>query len=343
MNGTETVQSFNVLNYAGMLYTKSNKKTPFLNMIAGKVKYTNSVEFITGQFYENEEAEIPEISETASLEAPEASFVTRSQATNVTQIFMESVAISYAKQSNMATLSGVNLAGQNANPQNELDFQVARKMEKIGRNIEKTFIQGTYNKATADNEANTTRGMNEAITTNVVPANSAPLDIWLVNDAQQAIYENQGDISNLYLWTNTVGLNQINADALKNGMKMGEPYMSAYGVQVYDLILPLGIVHIALGEFIPSGTAYLFNFEVIGPVEQPVPGKGNFFLEELAKTGAGSKHQIFGQIGLDHGPEWMHAKITGLATTFAKPTKEVVDVNVVNPTTAPVNTQEVSA
>ena len=334
MTGAETIQSFSNLNYSGLLYTKSNKKTPFLNMISGHTKYTNSVEFVTGQFYENEDAVIPEISETASLTAPTASSVTRSQRTNVTQIFMEALAISYAKQSNMATLSGVNLAGQSANPQNELDFQIARKMEKIARSIEKTFIQGTYNKATNDTEINKTRGMNEAITTNVISAETgtgankknAPLDIWLINDAQQLIYNNQADISNLYLWTDTIGLNQLNGDAIANGMKMGDPYMSVYGVQVQDLLLPLGVVHIALGEFIPSGTAFLFNFDVISPVEQPTPEKGNFFLEELAKTGAGTKYQIFGQIGLDHGPEWMHAKITGLSTTFTKPDGQKVVV-----------------
>jgi len=42
-------------------------------------------------------------------------------------------------------------------------------------------------------------------------------------------------------------------------------------------------------------------------------------MEELAKTGAGTKYQIFGQLGLDHGPEWMHAKITGISTEFVKP------------------------
>ena len=50
-----------------------------------------------------------------------------------------------------------------------------------------------------------------------------------------------------------------------------------------------------------------------------MPGKGNFFLEQLAKTGAGEKYQLFGQIGLDHGPEWMHGKFTGIATTFTAP------------------------
>ena len=58
---------------------------------------------------------------------------------------------------------------------------------------------------------------------------------------------------------------------------------------------------------------------MIAPVIQPVPGKGNFFLEQLAKTGAGESYQLFGQIGLDHGPEWYHGKFTDIATTFTAP------------------------
>ena len=37
--------------------------------------------------------------------------VTRKQNTNVTQIFQDAVAISYAKMSNMNTLAGANIAG----------------------------------------------------------------------------------------------------------------------------------------------------------------------------------------------------------------------------------------
>ena len=64
----------------------------------------------------------------------------------------------------------------------------------------------------------------------------------------------------------------------------------------------------------------MFDPGIMSPVEQPTPGKGNFFLEELAKVGAGVKYQVFGQIGLDHGPEWYAGKITGLST--AMPTQE---------------------
>ena len=50
----------------------------------------------------------------------------------------------------------------------------------------------------------------------------------------------------------------------------------------------------------------------IAPVFQPVPGKGNFFEEELAKNGASDRIQIYGQIGLAHAPAFLHGAITGL-------------------------------
>lgn len=310
-----------------MLFNKGNVRTPFLSMIGGKNKYTNSVEFVLGQEYASEDGDIPNISETASLTAPEASYITRKQNTNLTQIFQDAVAISYAKMSNMGTLAGANIAGQTANPQNELDFQVANKMKKLARSIEKTFIMGTYNKATTDAEVNKTRGMNEAIVTNVVAAEDKPLDIWLINDLLEKIRDNGGDISNLVIWANTVNINQINGSAVEYGMELGKAYANEFGIQVRDLLLPIGRTRIALGEFVPAGTVFAFNFDVISPVEQPTPDKGNFFLEELAKTGAGEKYQLFGQIGLDYGNELYHGKITGLSTKFTKPTgRKVVTV-----------------
>lgn len=51
------------------------------------------------------------------------------------------------------------------------------------------------------------------------------------------------------------------------------------------------------------------------PVFLPVPGKGVLFYEELSKTGAAEEGQIYGQLGLDYGPEEYHGTITGLATS----------------------------
>lgn len=347
--------SFGVLNYSGMLFNKGNTKTPLSSIIGSRAKTTNHVEFVTGQEYTGGgSGSQPAISETASLTAPDATVVTREQKTNVTQIFQESVGISYAKQSNMGTLSGLNVVGQAENPINELDFQVAAKMQKVNRDIEYTFINGVYNKATTDAEINKTRGLVAAITTNTKAMSSKPLGLWDIADMVKKIYGANAPTDGLVLWCDAITLFQINADAVQNGLTVVPAARNINGIALSSVVTPIGVVYLYLGECLPAGTALLLNLNVLAPVFQPVPDKGNFFLEPLAKTGAGEKYQLFGQIGLDHGPEWYHGKFTGIAQTFTKPTysrsvfianpsTDPVNTNVVNTTAAPVNTKEVSA
>ena len=313
--------SFATLNYSGMLFNRGNTRTPLSSIIGTRAKSTNHVEFVTGQEYiGGGNGTQPEISESASLAAPDASIVTRSQATNVTQIFQESVGISYAKESNMGTLAGVNIASQQANPLNELDFQVAAKMQKIARDIEFTFINGVYNKATSDAEINKTRGLITAITSNVMAMGNKPLGLWSVADMMKKVYEGNAPTQDLVLWCDATTMFQINADAVNNGLTVIPAARDVNGIKLSSVITPLGTVYLYLGECLPAGTALLLNLNALAPVHQPIPGKGNFFLEPLAKTGAGQKYQIFGQLGLDHGPEWFHGKFTGIATTFTAPT-----------------------
>ena len=315
----KVITSFGVLNYSGMLFNKGNTRTPFSTLIANKKRDTNSVEFVTGLEYQTEGGSQPEISETKSLTAPDATFITREQKTNVTQIFHESVSISDAKKSNMGTLAGVNIAGQSANPATELDFQVASKMNKIARDIEYTFLNGQYHKATSDSQANKTRGVLTAITSNIIDLNGEGLRVWDIAEAMKSIHESQGTLHGLVLWLDAVASFQLHADAEQNGLTVVPAARNVNGISLSTIITPLGEISIYLGEFLPTGTVGVFNPAVISRVEQPVPGKGNFYMEELAKTGAGEKFQIFGQLGLDHGPEWMHAKIVGINPDFIKP------------------------
>ena len=312
--------SFGVLNYSGMLFNKGNTRTPLSAIIGGRAKTTNHVEFVTGQEYTSGgDGSQPEISENASLTAPDASVVTREQKTNVTQIFQESVGISYAKQSNMGTLAGVNIANQQANPVNELDFQVAAKIQKINRDIEYTFINGVFNKANSDATVNKTRGLIPAIATNVTAMGNKPLGLWDIADMVKKIYGANAPTDGLCLWCDAITLFQINADAVQNGLTVVPAAREINGIALSSVVTPIGVVYLYLGECLPSGTALLLNLDVIAPVYQPVPGKGNFFLEQLAKVGAGEKYQLFGQIGLDHGPEWYHGKFTGISKNFEKP------------------------
>ena len=313
--------SFSVLNYSGMLFNRGNTRTPLSSIIGSRAKTTNHVEFVIGQEFTGGGAgEQPDISEGASLTAPEASVATRTQNTNVTQIFMEAVGISYAKQSNMGTISGLNVANQQANPINELDFQVAVKMQKIARDIEYTFINGEYNKALSDSTANKTRGLVSAITSNVTAMGNKPLGLWDIADMLRKVYDSNAPIQNLVLWCDAITMFQINADAVNNGLTVVPASRDINGIALSSVVTPLGVVYLYLGECLPAGTALLLNLDVIAPVHQSVPGKGNFFLEPLAKTGAGEKYQLFGQMGLDHGPEWYHGKFTGISTAFTAPT-----------------------
>ena len=334
--------SFGVLNYSGMLFNKGNTRTPLSSIIGSRAKTTNHVEFVTGQEYTaGGDGSQPNISETASLTAPEASFITRAQKTNVTQIFQETVGVSYAKQSNMGTLSGLNVADQRANPMTELDFQVAARMKKVARDIEFTFIQGAYQKAEDDGTANKTRGLTTAITTNVTAMSSKPLGIWDIADMVKKIYGQNAPTDGLVLWCDATTMFQINADAVNNGLTVIPASREINGIALSSVVTPLGVVYLYLGECLPAGTALLLNLDVIAPVYQPVPGKGNFFLEPLAKTGAGETYQLFGQIGLDHGPEWYHGKFTGIAQTFTAP-KYSRSVFIANDTKNPVNTKSIT-
>lgn len=305
--------SGNTPNYSGMLFNKGNTKTPFSTMIGAHRKTTNHTEFVTGQEYETAEGSQPEISEAESLTAPDASVVKREQKTNVTQIFQESVGISYGKMSNMGTLSGINVAGQQANPISEEDFQVAAKMAKIGQDIEYTFLNGVYQKSTGDNVPNKSRGLLTAIESNIVDANGKMLSFMLLCEAIKCIDDSNGDTTNLVVGLDSTGRLQLNADAAANGLTIVSAGRDINGIAVDQVLTPLGTVYLKTLKYLPTGTVALFDPSIMAPVEQIVPGKGNFFLEELAKVGAGTKKQIFGQIGLDHGPEWYSAKITNLS------------------------------
>lgn len=313
---TGTAQSFSVPNFSGLLFRKGNNATPFSTIIGARPLVTDHVEFTCGQYYNIETGAQPEISETASLTAPSPESTQRDQLTNVTQIFHKTVAVSYGKMSNMGTLQGLNAAGQQPNPDDELSFQIARRMDKIAADIEYTFLNGVYNKATTDATVNKTRGLLTAITTNVMDMKNKPLTYWNVAETMKLIHDQGGRTDNIVLGVDATTLLQLNYDAGKNGYTQFPAAREVNGIKLTTVITPLGEVAVALFDSLPASTGVLFDPTVIHPVFQMVPGKGNFFLEELAKTGAGTSYQIFGQAGLDHGPEWMSAKITNIAATL---------------------------
>lgn len=321
-NQSYIMTSHNLLNYSGMLFNLGNTKTPFSTLIGGKSRNTQSWKFATSLTYTTGGGvSQPAITETASLTAPNPEFVARTQNVNVCQIFQKALQISYAKQSSMDQLSGLNIAGAEANPANELDFQVANAMAAMANDIEYTFINGAYQDGTYDDVAYKTKGIIAAISTNATAlTTAAPLGFWMVAEAIEGIAAHNAPTDSLVLMTNPVHIMQINADASANGLTVVPASREVNGLKIDTLVTPFGSIGLLPNARVAAGTAVIVNPTVCSPVFMPVPGKGNFFLEPLAKTGASDAYQIYGQAGLDFGSENYHAKITNLTTTFTAPT-----------------------
>lgn len=134
----------------------------------------------------------------------------------------------------------------------------------------------------------------------------------MIKSLVKSIFDNGGDVNGMILMCNSFQKAAISA-LYEGSMQMPDSRMEA-GVNVTRLITDFGDVGIVLSRAMPKDQILLFRRDVVHLVEQPTPGKGNFFFEELAKNGAGKKGEIFGQVGLNYGPEWLHGKITNLTT-----------------------------
>nr|DAZ16859.1 MAG TPA: Major capsid protein [Caudoviricetes sp.] len=303
---------WNLPNYAGDLFTADLVNTPFLTAIGGLTggMQPDNFESPTASQYSLPEAKQPAITETASLTAPAATGIVRTQNTNVTQIFQEKVSISYVKMSNSKRMSGLNTAGQQNNVPDEKSWQIAKALEKIARDVEYTFLNGVYAKATSADVANKTRGMIALCSDgNTIAAGGKALTKANLQALFKKMYDAGAIFKNMVLWVGSTQ-KQIITDLYS----YAPTDRNLGGTNIKQLETDFGNIGIALNRFMPQDTVLAAEMSVIAPVFQPVPGKGNFFYEALSKTGASEDGQIFGQIGLDHGPKFMHGTITGLTT-----------------------------
>jgi hypothetical protein len=314
-NVTGIGTSFNLPNFAGELFTASPTQTPFLTMIGGLSggMRTENDEFSTGVLYEFPDAAQPAISEQASQTAPEASSLVRAQETNVTQIFHETIALTYAKLANRGKLSGLNTAGQAANPTSELDWQVAQRLKKIARDVEYTFVNGTYAKAGTVAEANKTRGMMELCSGGTtIKSAGAELSTDLLKQLFKAMADAGAPFGNMVLFCGSAQKQRITSLYEKQVGYNTPATRTVGGMNVQKLETDFFDMGVCYDPFMANDAILIADVSACAPVFQDVPGKGVLFLEDLAKTGASERKQIYGEIGLAHGPAFLHGSITGL-------------------------------
>lgn len=84
------------------------------------------------------------------------------------------------------------------------------------------------------------------------------------------------------------------------------------GVSLSTIQTDFGNCNIILSRYVPTGCMMFVSLEECQPVFLDIPGKGHFFVEPLARTGAAVKDQLYGEVGLQYGSEIKHAKILGV-------------------------------
>lgn len=312
---------WNLPNYAGELFSADAMQTPLLAMIGGLSggRMTSNFEFPTAVLFDYPEAAQPEISESAAAVAPEAVMAVRSQESNVVQIHQEIINLTYAKQSNVGRMQGLNTAGLEGDPvADERAFQVQHKLIKIARDVEHSFINGQFKRAASSNEANKTRGLLELCCGGTtLDAKGAPLSKAMLQQIFREMADNGAYFSNMVMFLPAYqkqALSEIYASQF-NGTPVYTPSQRQVGVlNITELETDFCRLGVCWDRFMPADSVLIADVAHLAPVFQAVPGKGVLFEEELAKTGAADKIQLYGQIGLAHGPAFLHASITGLAT-----------------------------
>lgn len=382
--------TYNLPNYTGELISISRGETPLLSAIGGLTggKQATSTEF------EWQTSDLRNAAQNVALEgadAPTATGRVRANAANVVQVQQSTVAVSYSKLAATGQKAGSN--NDLMNPvQNELDWQVAQELIAMARDVEYSFINGTYQKPSDNNTARKTRGLLAAITTNLqakatstITGLSAATDTvtetaTALSNGDQIIFTDVGastgiQVGRIYYvvskstnafkvattsggpavtigtatvsyrvpWTTTLGTSHVDdiiqlawdnggvsdqetATLLVNSTQkraISAAYASAYGkftetsrtvggVAVDSIVTDFGTVNVMLDRFMPQDAIAVVTLGELAPVFLEVPGKGHFFAEPLAKTGASENVQLYGEVGLAYGAENHHALVTGL-------------------------------
>lgn len=306
--------TYNLPNYVGELFAASREDTPLLSAIGGLTGGASvGSTFFEWQGYDLREA-ADDRQRLEGANAPDGEHRKRYNASNVLEIHQEAVEISYTKQGatrQRATAGQPEVTiGSTVIPADELAWQLDQQFKQIARDVEKTFITGTYQKPTDNSEPRKTRGLLEAVTTNVA-AHTGVITEDAVGDLLQQVWNN-GGIREGETRTAVVGgtlKRQLTKAFIKDaGYKEADRNIG--GVNLQTIMTDFGLLNIMLNPYMPNNKLAVVSLEDLRPSFLEIPGKGHFFAEPLAKTGASDKVQIYGEIGLNYGNERKHGVMT---------------------------------
>ena len=86
------------------------------------------------------------------------------------------------------------------------------------------------------------------------------------------------------------------------------------GLNIEVIETDFGKLPIVVARHAPKNTIWVLDMNYVSPAYLRIPDHGHFFLEPVARTGAYEALQLYGEIGLQHGPAQFHGKLSGVTS-----------------------------
>jgi hypothetical protein len=303
------LDTYDTPNYVGQLIFATPADTPLLSMIGGMNggKESKSVTFPVNQNVDNASAAQPAIVEGADTTYAGRS---RAQVTNVVQVHQEGVKVSWTKQAATGQISGLAITNSDQPVMNEMDFQTELKYQKMARDIEYSYLQGTYTADTDISTARGTRGLATAISTNAVAASTATLGRSHFQSLWKLMADNGAPFNNVVLFANSFQ-RQIISDTYAYAPESRD----VGGFSINQIYTDFGSVGIVFDRHMPTGSVFAVDLSVCAPVFLQLDDGTHVREKPDSVAGAYDAKTIYCETGLDYGYEKWHGKITGLATS----------------------------
>lgn len=310
--------TYNLPQFSGELFTVAQSDTPLLSAIGG----LTGGESVGSPLFEWREADLRDAADDRQrlegADAPTVSMNAQSGHYNVCEIHQETVSISYTRLGanrmhsvgegqKIVWIDGV------AVPASEFARQTQVQMSQIARDVEKTFITGVFQNPDDNTKPRKTRGLLDAIKTNVVASPSGGMQNVTtehVLDMMQKVWE-AGGLRSGETRTLIVGPSakrRLSKIFLAENRR--EDSRNVGGVDVQTIMTDFGLCNVMLSAFVPADKIIAASLDVLRPAFLEIPNRGHFFLETLGVTGAALRAQIYGEIGLIYGHEKLHGVLT---------------------------------
>lgn len=303
-------------NFVGELFQLTPTETPFLSMIGG---LTGGISTTSEEFAWQSD-DLPAAAQNTALEGADPTYTNRARTSysNVCQIVQKGTEVTYTKQAAVGSLgtpasrsaAGASILGTQP-VQDELSHQLMLKTMEAARDTEFSFIQGAYQRPTTNATDRQTRGIIEAITTNVVDATATPTN---TKDNFLALVREMADNGAKFIRP-VVFVNSFQKTKMTAAFTYAPESRNVGGVNLQSLETDFAEFGVVYDRHVPAGTLLIIDVSWCAPRFLEIPGKGHFFAEPLAQTGAAWKWQLYGEIGLQYGVELYHGKVTNLATS----------------------------